>query len=162
MEKLEVIKSKIFDNDTLERNLAYWRFKKSEIVFTNGCFDVLHRGHIEYLAQASDKGKVLIVGLNTDASVHRLKGAGRPVNPQEARAMVLASLLFVDAVVFFDEDTPYELIKTIQPDVLVKGADYSPETIVGYDIVTAKGGRVETVELVEGFSSTGIIEKTVQ
>ena len=158
MEKLAVIRSKIFDNDELERKLAFWRFKNSEIVFTNGCFDVLHRGHIEYLAQARDKGEVLIVGLNTDASVRRLKGAGRPVNPQEARAMVLASLLFVDAVVFFDEDTPYELIKTIQPDVLVKGADYSPETIVGYDIVTDKGGRVETVELVEGFSSTGIIE----
>jgi len=100
----------------------------------------------------------LVVGLNTDASVRRLKGANRPVNPQEARAMVLASLFFVDAVVLFDENTPYELIKTVQPDVLVKGADYQPENIVGYDIVTAKGGTVETVALVEGFSTTGIVE----
>jgi len=159
MKKLEVIKSKILDKDKLEHVLAFWRFKNRKIVFTNGCFDILHRGHIEYLAQASDKGEVLIIGLNTDASVRRLKGAGRPVNPQEARAMVLASLLFVDAVVLFDEDTPYELIKTIQPDVLIKGADYCPENIVGYDIVTAKGGTVETVELVEGFSTTNVIEK---
>jgi rfaE bifunctional protein nucleotidyltransferase chain/domain len=158
MGKLEIIRSKILDKDELERKLAFWRFKNSKIVFTNGCFDVLHRGHVEYLAQARDKGDILIVGLNTDASVRRLKGANRPVNPQEARAMVLASLFFVDAVVFFDEDTPYELIKTIQPDVLIKGADYQPENIVGYDIVTAKGGSVETVDLVEGFSSTRIIE----
>ena len=158
MKKTEVIKSKIFDKDELERNLAFWRFKNCKIVFTNGCFDVLHRGHIEYLAQARDKGDVLVVGLNTDASVRRLKGNNRPINPQEARAMVLAALFFVDAVVLFDEDTPYELIKTIQPDVLIKGADYKPENIVGYDIVTTKGGTVETVNLIEGFSSTGIIE----
>jgi rfaE bifunctional protein nucleotidyltransferase chain/domain len=158
MEKTEVIKSKILDKDELERKLAFWRFKHRKIVFSNGCFDILHQGHIEYLAQARDKGDVLVVGLNTDASVRRLKGVNRPVNPQKARAMVLAALFFVDAVVFFDEDTPYELIKTIQPDVLVKGADYKPESIVGYDIVTAKGGTVETVDLVEGFSTTGIIE----
>jgi len=157
MEKTEIIKAKILDRHELDRNLAFWRFKARKIVFTNGCFDILHRGHVEYLAQARDKGDVLIVGLNTDASVRRLKGANRPVNPQEARAMVLASLFFVDAVVLFDEDTPYELIKTVQPDVLVKGADYQPESIVGYDIVTAKGGTVETVALVEGFSTTGIV-----
>jgi len=159
MEKTEIIKSKILNKDELKRNLTFWRFKNNKIVFTNGCFDVLHQGHIEYLAQARDKGDVLVVGLNTDASVRRLKGANRPVNPQEARAMVLASLFFVDAVVFFDEDTPYELIKTIQPDVLIKGADYNAKEIVGYDIVTAKGGTVETIELVEGFSTTGIIER---
>jgi rfaE bifunctional protein nucleotidyltransferase chain/domain len=100
-----------------------------------------------------------VIGLNTDASVRRLKGANRPVNPQEARAMVLASLFFVDAVVFFDDDTPYELIKTIQPDILIKGADYKAKNIVGYDIVTAKGGTVETIELIEGFSTTGVIER---
>jgi rfaE bifunctional protein nucleotidyltransferase chain/domain len=159
MEKTEIIKSKILNKDELKRNLTFWRFKNNKIVFTNGCFDVLHQGHIEYLAQARDKGDVLVVGLNTDASVRRLKGANRPVNPQEARAMVLASLFFVDAVVFFDEDTPYELIKTIQPDVLIKGADYNAKEIVGYDIVTAKGGIVEIIELVEGFSTTGIIER---
>ncbi|MCL2040961.1 MAG: D-glycero-beta-D-manno-heptose 1-phosphate adenylyltransferase [Bacteroidales bacterium] len=159
MEKTEIIKSKILDRHALERNLAFWRFRARKIVFTNGCFDILHRGHVEYLSQARDKGDILIVGLNTDASVRRLKGANRPVNPQEARAMVLASLFFVDAVVLFDEDTPYELIKTVQPDVLVKGADYQPESIVGYDIVTAKGGTVETVALVEGFSTTGILSE---
>jgi len=159
MEKTEIIKQKILDRDELERKLAYWRFKTCKIVFTNGCFDIIHRGHIEYLAQARDKGDILIVGLNTDASVRRLKGESRPVNPQEARIIVLASLFFVDAVVLFDDDTPYELIKTIQPDILVKGADYKPEDIVGYDIVTAKGGTVETVELVEGFSTTKIVEK---
>ena len=159
MEKTEIIKSKFLDRDELERKLAYWRFKTYKIVFTNGCFDIIHRGHIEYLAQARNKGDILIVGLNTDASVSRLKGAGRPINPQEARAMVLASLFFVDAVVLFDEDTPYELIKAIQPDVLVKGADYKSEDIVGYDIVTAKGGTVETVELVEGFSTIKIVER---
>ena len=158
MKKTEIIKSKILDRHALERNLAFWRFKSRKIVFTNGCFDILHRGHVEYLSQARNKGDVLVVGLNTDASVRRLKGANRPVNPQEARAMVLASLFFVDAVVLFDENTPYELIKTVQPDVLVKGADYQPENIVGYDIVTAKGGTVETVALVEGFSTTGIVE----
>jgi rfaE bifunctional protein nucleotidyltransferase chain/domain len=158
MEKIEIIRSKILDNHQLAQKLAFWRFKNSKIVFTNGCFDVLHRGHIEYLAQARDKGDLLIVGLNTDASVRRMKGANRPINPQDARAMVLASLFFVDAVVLFDEDTPYNLIKTIQPNILIKGSDYAPENIVGYDIVTANGGTVETVDLVEGFSSTGIIE----
>ena len=159
MKKTETILSKILDEYELERNLAFWRFKNRKIVFTNGCFDILHRGHIEYLAQARDKGDVLVIGLNTDASVRRLKGANRPVNPQEARAMVLASLFFVDAVVFFDDDTPYELIKTIQPDVLIKGADYKAKNIVGYDIVTAKGGTVETIELIEGFSTTEVVER---
>jgi rfaE bifunctional protein nucleotidyltransferase chain/domain len=157
MKNTEVIKTKILDRNELERKLAFWRFKTCRIVFTNGCFDILHQGHIEYLAQARDKGDILVVGLNTDASVRRLKGFGRPVNPQEARAMVLVSLSFVDAVVLFDEDTPYELIKIVQPDVLIKGADYKPESIVGYDIVTAKGGTVETIDLVEGFSTTKII-----
>ncbi len=127
------------------------------LVFTNGCFDILHRGHVEYLSKASDMGDVLVVGLNTDASVKRLKGESRPINDEQARALILASLGFVDAVVLFDEDTPYELIKAIRPDVLVKGADYKPEEIVGYDIVTSYGGKVETVPLVEGYSTTSII-----
>lgn len=129
----------------------------SKVVFTNGCFDILHRGHVEYLAKAADMGDVLVVGLNTDASVRRLKGESRPVNNQEARALVLASLNFVDAVVLFDEDTPYELIKAVRPDVLVKGADYKPEEIVGYDIVTSYGGKVEVVDLVEGYSTTQLL-----
>ena len=128
-----------------------------KVVFTNGCFDILHRGHIEYLSKAADMGDVLVVGLNTDASVKRLKGEGRPVNHEEARALVLSSLSFVDAVVLFDEDTPYELIKAVHPDVLVKGADYKVEDIVGYDIVTSYGGTVTTVPLVEGYSTTKLL-----
>lgn len=133
------------------------RSQGMKVVFTNGCFDILHRGHIEYLSKAADMGDVLVVGLNTDASVRRLKGEGRPVNNEEARALVLASLSFVDAVVLFDEDTPYELIKAVHPDVLVKGADYKVEEIVGYDIVTSYGGKVETVPLVEGYSTTKLL-----
>jgi len=114
---------------------------------------------VEYLAKAAAYGDVMVVGLNTDASVKRLKGPSRPVNDEYARALVLAALEFVSAVVLFDEDTPYNLIKTVQPDVLVKGSDYKPESIVGYDIVTAKGGKVVTVDLVEGFSTTNIISR---
>ena len=152
MDTLQLIKNKIFHSP-----LSTFHFQGLKVVFTNGCFDILHRGHVEYLSRAADMGDVLVVGLNTDASVKRLKGEGRPVNNEEARAMVLASLSFVDAVVLFDEDTPYELIKAVRPDVLVKGADYKKEEIVGYDIVTSYGGTVATVPLVEGYSSTKII-----
>ena len=157
MNTLQLIRNKItFHLSPFTFHLSTWRSQGLRIVFTNGCFDILHRGHVEYLAQAADKGDVLVVGLNTDASVRRLKGDGRPVNDQEARAMVLASLSFVDAVVLFDEDTPYELIKAVHPDVLVKGADYKVEEIVGHDLVTSYGGLVETIPLVEGYSSTAI------
>lgn len=166
MDTLQLIKNKIFRfylpsvGEGLHRSLFNFHlphWNDMRVVFTNGCFDILHRGHVEYLSKAADKGDVLVVGLNTDASVKRLKGEGRPVNNEEARAMVLASLSFVDAVVLFDEDTPYELIKAVRPDVLVKGADYKKEEIVGYDIVTSYGGTVETIPLVEGYSSTKII-----
>ena len=158
MDNLQLIKNKIFgiaQRSTLSAQLSHWQGLK--IVFTNGCFDLLHRGHVEYLSKAADMGDVLVVGLNTDASVKRLKGEGRPVNNEEARALVLASLSFVDAVVLFDEDTPYELIKAVHPDVLVKGADYKVEDIVGYDIVTSYGGTVTTVPLVEGYSTTQLL-----
>lgn len=145
--------------EELESTLSIWRFKEEKIVFTNGCFDILHRGHVEYLAKAAAFGTKLVVGLNTDSSVKRLKGESRPINDEEARAIVLASLMFTDKIIFFEEDTPLELIRYIQPDVLVKGSDYKPEDIVGYDIVTAKGGKVVTVDLTEGFSTTKIIEK---
>lgn len=158
MDSLQMIKNKIITRDGLQKILSQWRDQGLRIVFTNGCFDLLHRGHVEYLSKASDKGDVLVVGLNTDASVRRLKGEGRPVNDETARAIVLASLACVDAVVLFGEDTPYELIQAVRPDVLVKGADYQPEEIVGYDIVTSYGGKVETVDLVEGYSTTGTIE----
>lgn len=158
------ILSKIFGldaQDAFQKKLCLWRFKDFRIVFTNGCFDILHLGHIDYLSKAAKLGNVLIVGLNTDASVKRLKGAGRPVNDELARAAILASLRFVDAVVLFDEQTPYSLIKTVQPDILVKGSDYREEDIVGYDIVRAKNGKVIAIDLLEGYSTSGIIQKMI-
>ena len=159
MKHLEKIYDKILDDNSLEERLNFWRSEGKTIVFSNGCFDILHRGHVEYLSKAADLGDKLIIGLNTDASVKRLKGPSRPVNDEKSRAILLSALEFVDTVVFFEEDTPYNLIKRVQPDVLVKGKDYKAEDIVGYDIVTAKGGKVETIELVDGFSTTKILEK---
>lgn len=160
MNHLEKIQNKILNKDNLAEWVAECRAKGSKIVFSNGCFDILHRGHVEYLAKAADFGDEMLIGLNTDASVKRLKGPSRPINDEYARAIVLAGLEFVSAVVLFDEDTPYNLIKAVQPDVLVKGSDYKPENIVGYDIVTAKGGRVETIDFVDGYSTTRTIEKS--
>ena len=159
MKHLEKIYDKILNKESLEEKLNLWRKEGKTIVFSNGCFDILHRGHVEYLSKAADLGDILIIGLNTDASVRRIKGPSRPVNDEKARAVVLAALEFVDAIMFFEEDTPYNLIKNVQPDVLVKGKDYKAEDIVGYDIVTNKGGKVETIELVEGFSTTNTINK---
>ena len=159
MNKIEVIKSKIVAEDKLKTLLPYWKFKDKKIVFTNGCFDIIHRGHIEYLAKAASCGDILIIGLNTDESVKRLKGETRPLQDEFSRAMILASLFFVNNVVLFNEDTPYELIKFVQPDILIKGSDYKPEDIVGYDIVTAKGGEVITIDFIEGYSTTNIITK---
>lgn len=158
MKHLEKIYDKILDNKTLEQRLDSWHKEGKKIVFSNGCFDILHRGHVEYLSKAADLGDILVIGLNTDASVKRLKGPSRPVNDEKARAVVLAALEFVDAIVFFEEDTPYNLIKFVMPDILVKGKDYKAEDIVGYDIVTGNGGKVETIELVDGFSSTNILK----
>jgi len=161
MKRLEIIRKKIFNYTDVEfsRLLAIWKFQGKKIVFTNGCFDILHLGHIDYLAAASELGDLLIIGLNTDDSVHKIKGNNRPLQDEVSRAFVLASLGFVDAVVFFGEDTPYNLIKSIQPDVLVKGADYKPEEIVGYDIVKNKGGEIVTIEFLEGYSTTAIEKK---
>jgi len=138
--------------------MAIWRFKGKTIVFSNGCFDVLHLGHVEYLTKARDLGNILIVGLNSDDSVHRIKGAHRPVNNEEARAISLAAFSFVDCVILFGEDTPYELIKLVQPDILVKGKDYEGKEIVGSDVVKARGGQVVTIELTKGYSTTHTIE----
>lgn len=159
MNYFDKIKAKILDGKGLAAWLEDCRKNGKKIVFSNGCFDILHRGHVEYLSKAAAFGDVMVVGLNTDASVKHLKGPSRPVNDEYARAFVLAGLEFVSAVVLFDEDTPYNLIKKVQPDFLVKGSDYKPENIVGYDVVMAKGGKVVTVDLVEGFSTTGIIKK---
>lgn len=131
------------------------------VVFTNGCFDIIHRGHVEYLDKASRLGDVLIVGLNSDESARRLKGKGRPLVPQEDRAYILASLGMVDYVVIFEEDTPLELIKLVKPNVLVKGGDYKLDEIVGREFVEQHGGKVITIPLVPGRSTTGIIDKMI-
>ena len=133
--------------------------KDKQLVFTNGCFDLLHRGHIYYLSRARALGDVLVVGLNSDASVTLLKGPGRPVNKAEARAEVLGALAFVDYIIIFDEETPLKLINGLEPDVLVKGGDYKVEDIVGYREVSASGGRVVTIPLLEGYSSSSIIDR---
>ncbi len=157
MNYMEHITSKISTKENIQKTLAYYSFMDYRIVFTNGCFDILHRGHISYLSQAADLGDILIVGLNTDTSVKQLKDKSRPVQDEYSRALILASLLFVDHVLYFDETTPYELIKFIQPDILVKGSDYKAEDIVGYDIVTQKGGEVATIDFLEGYSTSQIV-----
>ena len=152
--------SKQFTKENLKPLLQKLAGQGKKIVFTNGCFDILHRGHVEYLAHARDLGDVLILGLNTDESVKRQgKSPERPINKEDTRAIILASLSCVDAIVLFNEDTPYNLIKLVQPGVLVKGNDYKAEDIVGYDIVTEAGGKVITIQLVDGFSTTKLIEK---
>lgn len=154
------IQSKICSGeDDLKQKLQAWQQAGKKIVFTNGCFDLLHRGHVDYLAKAADLGEVLVIGVNTDASVQKLKGPHRPIQDEQSRMQILASLQCVDAVILFGEDTPYQLIKTVQPDVLVKGSDYKPEDIVGFDIVTAKGGSVKTIDFLPGFSTSGIEQK---
>lgn len=155
---MDKIQHKIVTKDFFEQQEESLHQRK--IVFTNGCFDVLHYGHVHYLAQAKELGDILVVGLNSDASVRRLKGEGRPVNPEHARAYVLAALEMVDYVCLFEEDTPYNLIAAVQPDVLVKGGDYVIDNIVGGDIVKKRNGEVVVLPFVEGFSSTMIIEKS--
>lgn len=168
MDRLTYLNNKIVDRTTAVHRINAWRLKGDKVVFTNGCFDILHRGHVSYLAQAASLGNRLILAINTDSSVKRLgKGDDRPVNNEVSRAIVAAGLGFVDLVVSFDEDTPYELIELLKPDVLVKGGDYNEDQtdpnaidyIVGSDIVRAIGGEVKTIPLVDGFSTTSIIQK---
>lgn len=151
-------KDKIFDRAALGPMLAQWRAGGRRIVFTNGCFDLLHLGHVDYLEKARHLGDALVVGLNTDASVSRLK-PGRPLQDEVSRGRILASLLFVDAVVLFDEPTPLELIALVEPDILVKGDDYVISGIVGHELVLGNGGQVLTVPLVTGYSTTRIVER---
>lgn len=153
------IEQKILDGKGLEAALQLARSKGQKIVFTNGCFDILHRGHVDYLSKARSLGDLLIVGLNSDKSVQRIKGESRPIQDENSRAEILASLLFVDYVVLFDQDTPLELIEKVRPDFLVKGADYKPENIVGHEIVEEKGGKVVTIEFLQGYSTSKIVEK---
>lgn len=165
---LDVLINKIQTKDTIEKTIAVAKFKGKKVVFTNGCFDIVHRGHIDYLAKASDLGTTLIVGINSDASVKRLgKSPTRPLQDEQTRAMIIASLHFVSAVIIFDEDTPLELISFLKPDVLVKGADYdanetdksSKKYIVGSDVVKNNGGEVKTIAFLDGFSTTAIEQK---
>ncbi len=157
------LSSKLHNKETLKAFLEDCKINGKKVVFTNGCFDILHRGHVEYLSMARDLGDVMVLGLNTDSSVKRLgKSPERPINSEDTRAVILAGLECVDAIILFDEDTPHELIHFVQPDVLVKGDDYKVEDIVGYDIVTAKGGKVITIPLVKGFSTTNLIAKMKQ
>jgi rfaE bifunctional protein nucleotidyltransferase chain/domain len=155
----EIIK-KIVPFDQIESLFTDSFRKTHKLVFTNGCFDVLHRGHIYYLSRARELGDLLVLGLNSDESVSRLKGPGRPVNPQEARAEVLGGLAFVDHIIIFPEDTPLNLINAVRPHVLIKGGDYKADEIVGYEQVRSWGGKVKTIPLLEGYSSTSIIDRT--
>lgn len=156
---LENLRKKILNRSQSEQLVSAWKNQNDTIVFTNGCFDIIHPGHVTYLAKAAECGTKLIIGLNSDASVKRLKGPGRPVLDQDARALLLAAFGFVDAVILFEEDTPLQLIECILPHILVKGKDYQPEEIAGYDVVIAHGGKVETIDLVPGFSTTSLAEK---
>jgi len=149
----------IVDFNEIEKICNSLREQNKKIVFTNGCFDILHRGHIEYLTKAKEFGDVLIVGLNSDTSVQRLKGKDRPINSESDRARILDALKPVDYVVIFEEDTPLRLIQTVKPDVLVKGGDYKVEEIVGSEYVISYGGKVEIIPFVEGKSTTKIIQK---
>ncbi|GAB2685500.1 D-glycero-beta-D-manno-heptose 1-phosphate adenylyltransferase [Mucilaginibacter koreensis] len=153
------ILNKIFTLPQLKEQVTKWKGEGCRIVFTNGCFDLLHTGHITYLAKAAELGDKLVIGLNADQSVQRLKGPNRPVNNEQSRSLLLAAMLFTDAIVVFDEDTPYEVITTLLPDILVKGGDYTIDKIVGAPEVQANGGEVKTINFVEGYSSTSIINR---
>jgi len=159
MRSVQSIPNKIFTIPALQQQLKRWRLLNKKIVFTNGVFDILHQGHIASLSEAASHGNVLIVGVNADASVKKLKGDSRPVNNQDSRALLLAALTMTDAVVIFEEETPYHLITAVMPDVLVKGGDYTIETIVGAKEVIANGGEVIIAPILEGFSTTAIIER---
>ena len=158
MKQSKQISHKIFNEEQLKLQLKRWKLLEKKIVFTNGVFDILHEGHIRSLAEAATYSDILIVGINSDSSVKRLKGTGRPVNSESSRALLVAALLMTDAVIIFEEDTPLELIKFIKPHVLAKGGDYTLDTIVGAKEVIADGGEVKIIPLEEGFSTTNIIQ----
>lgn len=170
-DRFKYVTDKIKDVASARRTMEIWRLKGDRVVFTNGCFDILHKGHVTYLAKAASLGERLVVALNTDDSVKRQgKDDNRPINPEDARSLVLASLGFVDAIVFFDDDTPLTIIKELAPDVLVKGADYDPDEtdenskkyIVGSKEVRENGGSVQAIDLVAGFSTTAILAKSAK
>ena len=159
MRKADIIETRLLTKPEALKKALQWRVLGKTLAFTNGCFDILHQGHIFSLSQAAREADYLIVGVNSDASCKRLKGEGRPVNDEQSRALLVASLIMVDGVVIFDEDTPLELIKTLMPDVLVKGGDYTIDQVVGAKEVQTNGGKVVINPIVEGFSTTKIIER---
>ncbi len=168
MSRLSYLKNKIVSPEQAARTISGWKMKGEKVVFTNGCFDILHQGHVVYLAKAAELGDRLVIGLNSDSSIKKQnKGAERPINLQEAREIVLGALGFVDLIVIFENDTPLDLIQTLNPNILVKGADYDPEEtdpsskkyIVGSDFVRQNKGEVAVIDLEEGFSTTSLIQK---
>lgn len=160
MNTRQQIENKIFSNITdFKPTLEKWKKQGFKLVFTNGCFDILHAGHLDYLCKAADLGEKLIIGLNADISVKMLKGESRPIISENTRAMKLAAMQFIDAVILFEEETPQTLISTILPNILTKGGDYKAETIVGYKEVTGNGGEVVILPFLDGHSTTSIVEK---
>ena len=159
MSHLKKIKNKIFSIKNLITQVNTWKQSNQKIVFTNGCFDIIHKGHIEVLARTADLGDKLIVGLNSDNSIQKLKGEKRPIIDENSRIILLAALDFVDAIILFSEETPLNLITTLKPDILAKGGDYKVDTIVGHEVVQKNGGKVVLIPFVDGFSSTNIINK---
>ena len=155
----EELLEKICEREDALEKIESWKAMDERIVFTNGCFDLLHRGHLDYLSRAADLGDRLVIGLNSDVSVRNLKGKGRPVNDFKTRSQMLANLAFTDLVVPFNEDTPYNIIEKLLPDCLVKGGDYQPDEIIGADIVDENGGEILVLPFLKGFSSTQLIEK---
>ncbi|RLD45584.1 MAG: D-glycero-beta-D-manno-heptose 1-phosphate adenylyltransferase [Bacteroidetes bacterium] len=162
MNNYSQVKYKITQQEQLDSLINLWKSNKEKIVFTNGCFDIIHQGHIDYLAKASNLGTKLIIGVNTDRSVSAIKGEHRPIQDEYSRQVILAAMQFVDAVILFDDDTPINLISKIIPSVLVKGSDYNAKDIVGYDVVINNGGSVETIDFLEGFSTSGIERKIIE
>lgn len=159
LNKLEIIQKKIYTIDDLARLRNQWRMLSKKVVFTNGCFDIIHRGHNTYLLEAAEYGNRLIVAVNSDASVQRLKGESRPIVDEQSRAFNLACHTYIDAVIIFEEDTPEHLLQILMPDVLVKGGDYTFETIVGAPFVKSYGGEVAIIPFLDGYSTTGIVNK---
>lgn len=157
MSSFSNVKKKIKNNIDAVRLVEKWKLKNEKIVFTNGCFDLLHLGHIDYLSKAKDLGTKLIIGINSSESVKKLKGPSRPINSSQSRSTLLACFQFVDLVVIFSENTPINLIKNIEPDILVKGGDYKIETIVGAEEVVNFGGRVEIISFLSGYSTSSIV-----
>jgi rfaE bifunctional protein nucleotidyltransferase chain/domain len=157
--KLQLIQNKIYDITTLSRLVNQWQMLSMKVVFTNGCFDIIHQGHNTYLLEAAEFGNKLVVAVNSDDSVRRLKGENRPIVDQYSRAFNLACHTYIDAVILFEEDTPEMLIQTLKPEVLVKGGDYTLETIIGAQYVLDYGGQVEIIPFLEGYSTTGIVER---